>query len=78
MVIGITDITFLILHCLQCILHVRWVLCHHNTAGSWVVNEEALWIWSTAENKLYNKLKTADKEWSSSLLVGWEANKVLL
>jgi hypothetical protein len=78
MAIGITDIIFLILHCLQWILHVTWVPCHHNTAGSQAVNEEALWIWRTAENILYNQMQTVDKELSSSLLVGWEANKFLL
>jgi hypothetical protein len=41
MAIGITDIIFLILHGLHCMLHGS---CHHNTAGSQVVNEEALWI----------------------------------
>jgi hypothetical protein len=59
MTIGVTDIIFLILHCLHCILHVKWVPCHHNKAGSQVVNEEALPIW-TAENIVNNELQTAD------------------
>jgi hypothetical protein len=50
--------------------HANWIPCHHGMAHHQVVDGgEGLQIWRIAVNIL-NKLRTADKGWSSSLGVG--------
>jgi hypothetical protein len=46
--------------------HVRWPLVTTED----VEGEDSLQLWRVAVNKLNKQLRTADKEWASSLEVG--------
>jgi hypothetical protein len=51
---------------------VKWVPCHHITARPQVAEgRDGLHIWRLAANILNKQSRTAEKEWSSSLGVGW-------
>jgi hypothetical protein len=56
--------------------HVRWVPFHHGMARPQVADGgKGLQIWMAAANLLNKESRTADKGWSSSLVVGHGANK---
>jgi hypothetical protein len=56
--------------------HVRWVPFYHGMARPQVADgEDAFQFWRVTANILYKLSLTADKVWSSSLVVGRGANK---
>jgi hypothetical protein len=59
-------------YCLTvCLIHVKWVPCHHGMARHQVTNGgDGLQIWRVATNILNKQSRTADRGWSSSLGVG--------
>jgi hypothetical protein len=55
--------------------HVWWVPCHRGMARPQVADGgDALQVWRVAANILNKQSRTADKGWSSSLVVGRGAN----
>jgi hypothetical protein len=56
--------------------NVTLVPCHQGTARRQGANEgQGLQIWRVAADILNRQSRTADKGWSSSMGVGWRANK---
>lgn len=52
------------------VCHVTCVPCHNGMARPQVMDGESLQMWRVAAYILNNKLRTADKGWSSSFLFG--------
>jgi hypothetical protein len=51
-------------------IHVRWVHCYHGMARPQVADGgDALQVWKETANILNMKSRTADKWWSSILVV---------